>query len=290
MKKYKYLILISILFLSISCSKEESPVEPEAKTGGVIEGKVISAETGEGISQVLVTTANSSSSTTTEFDGSYRIENVASGNFKITASKSGYYSSELSVKVDSGKVTRGDFVLQKQKYGTIYGTIIDVVSNQPIQGVTVATDPVSGIVNTSATGQYKLENIIILKNQTYKVTASKSDLYDVVTKSVTFGDSTEINVSFSMDPQYGSIEGNVTDSKTLLPVAGVSISTNPATSSVLTNAQGYYKIENVKKLTGATAKYTITAEKSGYVKNSSISVVVLGGKVTKGDIILTPTP
>ncbi|MFH0735137.1 MAG: carboxypeptidase regulatory-like domain-containing protein [bacterium] len=284
----KQLTIIFVLLTFIfSCTTKDNPVAPVTEVTQKIIGKVISAKTGQAIPQVLISTTNSSSSVTTGIDGNYVIEKISPGTYTILASKSGFYTEEISVKIDTGKTVIGDFILSEEKFGVLKGKVIDVVSNAGIFGVTITTDPVSSVVGTDINGNFIIENILILRDQTYTLKAEKNSTYDAVTKTIKFGDSTTINVNLAMDPLYGTIEGTVTDSKTSLPVSGVNITTTPPTSSVLTDALGYYKIDQVLRLSGAS-KYNIVAVKSGYKKNTDVNVIVLGGRTTRGDVVIDP--
>lgn len=67
---------------------------------------------------------------------------------------------------------------------------------------------------------------------------------------------------------FGGIQGSVYDSESGLALSGVSISTTPPTNAVQTLDDGSYKIESIP-----IGSYTISAKKSGYVKeNIAISV------------------
>jgi len=287
MIRMKLAYIIFLVVFIIGCSKTENPVTPEPEISEKIVGKVIDSKTGEAISQVLISTTNSSSSVTTGIDGTYIIEKITPGAYTITAKKTGFYDESISVQVDTGKIATGDFIMTEEKFGVIKGKVIDVVTSSGVFGVTVTTDPVSSVVGTDASGNFTIEDVLILRNASYTLKAEKTNVYDPVTKTIKFGDSTNIIVSLTMEPMYGTIEGTVTDSKTSLPVEGVSITTNPPTSSVSTDAQGNYKIEQVLRLSG-TSKYNIIAVKNGYVKNTDINIVVFGGRTTRGDVLLQP--
>jgi hypothetical protein len=287
MKRYIFLLLLTQLIFTWGCGTKEDPVSSQNAISEKIIGKVISAKTGEAIPQVRISTTGSSASVTTNIDGTYVIDKITPGTYVIKASKSGFYTEEISVKVDTGKVVIGDFVLTEEKYGSISGKVIDVVTNNGIFGVTISTEPTTGVVYTDNSGNFTIPNILVLRDQTYTIKADKTGTYDIATKTVKFADSTKITVNLTLEPIYGVIEGIVTDSKTSLPVAGVNITTNPPTASVLTDSQGRYTIPQVMRLSGSN-KYNLIATKNGYKKNTDVNIIVLGGRTTKGDIIIEP--
>ncbi|HPN38108.1 MAG TPA: carboxypeptidase-like regulatory domain-containing protein [Melioribacteraceae bacterium] len=286
MKMIKSFIIVFAIFM-VGCGSKDDPVTSEKTVSEKIIGKVISSKTGEAIPQVRISTTGSSASVTTNIDGSYVIDKISPGTYVIKASKSGYYTEEISVKVDTGKVVIGDFLLSEERYGSISGKIIDVVSNNGVFGVTISTEPTTGVVYTDNSGNFLIPNILILRDQSYTLKADKTGTYDVATKIVKFADSTKVIVNLTLEPIYGTIEGIVTDSKTALPVAGVNITTNPPTASVLTDLQGRYTIPQVLRLSGSN-KYNLIASKNGYKKSTEVNIIVLGGRTTKGDIIIEP--
>ena len=92
-------------------------------------------------------------------------------------------------------------------------------------------------------------------------------------------------VTISCDPPNdasttGDIEGVTYDEKTAQPLAGVSITTTPVTSSKISDASGKYKLEGVEP-----GDYTINASKSGY-NSKSINVNVVAGETASADLML----
>ena len=94
-----------------------------------------------------------------------------------------------------------------------------------------------------------------------------------------------------VEPAYfGTVTGIVRDGRTNLPLANASVTTNPATSAYLTDAQGKFRIENVP-----TGRLAITVNKTDYqqaVANVTVSdsqtadvAVVLNKSTT-----VAPTP
>jgi len=79
---------------------------------------------------------------------------------------------------------------------------------------------------------------------------------------------------------YGSIEGRVIDSETNQPITNAAITTSPPTSSIITDSNGEFIIENIP-----TGSYSITAKKHSYT-SSTISISVKEGDVTEAVLIL----
>lgn len=79
----------------------------------------------------------------------------------------------------------------------------------------------------------------------------------------------------------GVLSGQVLDSDTNKPLAGISISTSPATTALITDANGMFTISDITE-----GDYAITAKKSGF-KTESVTVAVRNAKETKVTILLS---
>jgi len=78
----------------------------------------------------------------------------------------------------------------------------------------------------------------------------------------------------------GKITGTILDNNGN-PIPSANVSSQPSTSSVLTNSSGSYEISDV-----APGSYTVTASKIGYTSNS-VSVNVTAGGIGTADIVLS---
>ena len=78
----------------------------------------------------------------------------------------------------------------------------------------------------------------------------------------------------------GSIQGQVRDFDTREPLGGVSISTNPPTSSIITDDEGRFRIDDLP-----TGNYSVAGRLSGYDQNS-ITIAVRDGEITSADLFL----
>jgi len=79
---------------------------------------------------------------------------------------------------------------------------------------------------------------------------------------------------------YGTIEGQVMDGETYLPLAGVMISTTPASVTLLTDAEGKFSIPKVKE-----GDIDVNLERKDYLSNS-LKVAVFEGEVTNMDFLI----
>jgi hypothetical protein len=160
---------------------------------GIVSGTVKDQTTNQPIAGALVK-VGSAFVNTTDSNGYYSIYAVAA-TYTVTASARGYATkSQSSVKVDEGKTTTVNFLLQPVPPGSIIGNVTDVKTGQAIVGAVVKADGYSN--TTDANGNYILPN---LPAGTYTVSASASGFVgDSMTLGVPSGGS--IRVDFPLSP------------------------------------------------------------------------------------------
>jgi len=284
MKNTIFAILIIVFgFMFGSCSSEETPVTP-IKTSLSIEGIVSEEGTGRAIGQVFIVSTTSSHAVVSDIDGFYALKDLRSGTYTLTAVKSNYDTTKIVVTVDSARtVTRGDIVMRVVKNpGGIRGRVIDQSNDSGVVASNITTNPFQGQVNTDNSGNYLLLSVT---PGSYDLTATKFGYSSKTIKMKVSADSISV-VDFILEPLYGTITGKVmVDSLVTSPIEGVSISTSPATMVVTTDSSGNFTIYNVPKLTQASAKYTVTAIKRGFI-NASVQVDLIPGKITRADILM----
>ena len=240
---------------------------------GSITGSVSSTKDGSAIAGAAVT--DGTRTTTTDAAGKYTIANVPPGTYQVTASKSGYYSSSVTVDVVSGGSAVANFSLSEIP-GTIAGAVTSAKDGSAIVGATV-TDG-TRTATTDATGTY---NIADVPAGTYQVTVSKSGYYSSsMTVTVVSGGSAVAN--FSLNEIPGTITGTVTSARDGSPIMGVTVTDGTRTTA--TDAAGTYTITNVPP-----GSYHVTASKSGYY-SSSLAATVLSGTATVANFSLSEIP
>ena len=100
-------LCLAVLF---GCSKET--VTPE--TLGNIDGQVLDGETEEGIASVNITTSPATNSIITDGNGSFTLRDVPTGQYSVTAKKSGYESATVNVNVRQGETATAQIFLDTE--------------------------------------------------------------------------------------------------------------------------------------------------------------------------------
>jgi subtilisin family serine protease len=242
---------------------------------GTITGTVTDAKDGSPIVGAAVT--DGTGTTVTDATGAYTIADVPGGSYQVTASKSGYESSSVTLTVLEGSTATADLSLTRIIVpGSITGTVTNAKDGSAIAGATV-TDG-TRTTTTDATGKYTIADV---PPGTYQVTATKSGYYSLsVAVTVVSGGSAVANFSLNQIP--GSFSGTVTNAKDGSPVAGATVT--EGTRMVLTDALGAYTINNVPP-----GSYQVIASKTGYY-SSSLAVTLLPGSTVTADLSLNEIP
>jgi hypothetical protein len=108
-----YCILGVLLLLLTSCSKEQALTGPidDAPVAAGIAGRVMDASTGLPIAGAIVSTVPPTQSLTTDTMGFYRLSDVDTGRYTVTATRFGYVKGSVDVQVVAGKETVADIAL-----------------------------------------------------------------------------------------------------------------------------------------------------------------------------------
>jgi hypothetical protein len=94
----------------MGCSKET--ISPELF--GSIEGQVFNSDTEEGIRGVNITTNPATNSITTSEDGTFELNEVPTGQYSVSAQKSDFESSSVSVRVRENKAATAQIYLDPE--------------------------------------------------------------------------------------------------------------------------------------------------------------------------------
>jgi hypothetical protein len=285
------LIFFLVLFLS-SCKKNDNPVDSgDTVKYGTISGKVVEAVSGDPLAKVNIKTIPSTNSILTGDDGTFKIENVAPGEYKVSAGKISYDSSSVTIQVSSGNSSSADISLRKidslsiKTTGTLTGKVLNLTTNQPIPNAIITTLPATSSIIADEKGTYIIDKLapgnytVTAKKNGYQsasadilITRGKTTIADLVMK---FTDTTSTTIP-------GKIEGIAHD---VLGqgISGVNICTDPATSTVTTGASGSYSIDKV-----TPGKVKLTASKNGYTP-VTLTVNVVSGLTVTADFELVST-
>jgi hypothetical protein len=114
MKIILTLLIVVGLFISVSADEKEAKKEVSAKPVTVqINGNVSDAETGESLVGVKIQLEGTEKKVYTDFDGNYFFEDVAPGEYNVTASYISYEQNKVENKNIDILTNTVDIKLQK---------------------------------------------------------------------------------------------------------------------------------------------------------------------------------
>ncbi len=147
--------LLAALFLAAGALAgcDDETVGPE--TQGTLTGTVESAETSAPISRANVTTSPPTQSVLTGEDGTFSLDNIPTGNYTVTASKSDFGSRSVTVRVEEGQTTNASILLEPENGAEADSLSAQVTSwlNDPINRDSTGADSIFVDV------EYRAENV-----------------------------------------------------------------------------------------------------------------------------------
>lgn len=170
-----------------------SAAPPPPPGSGAIAGKVTNVSTGGALSGATV--SYSGGSATSDASGNYRLNNVASGTYNVTAARTGYLSRTLSATVTSGNTTTLNLPIATA------GILAGKVTNSGGAAIAGATVKITGgkiattkTLTTNSTGNYSSSWIPI---GSYSITVTATGVTGQ-TKSATVTTGATTTVNFTM--------------------------------------------------------------------------------------------
>lgn len=165
------------------------------------------------------------------------------------------------------------------RLGTITGKVIDSITEEPLSGVTVSTEPATKSDLTDTKGEF---NIYDIEPGEYTVKYHKEG-YLEGEQTVFVREDEVVRADFAHRPMEGIIFGQITDVSTDLPIRGASVTTTPPTMSVTSDEDGNYTLGPI-----GVDPYTVTVTKPDY-EDGVKSVTLEPGDEKRVDFQLIPS-
>lgn len=250
-----------------------------APTTAVVSGSVVEAVSGLPVANVLIeiVTAQETVTALTDAQGTYSLIAPA-GAVTLKASANDYYPVSASADIQAG--TRVSFspslskLTEEPQPLELIGRVVDVDSQQPLAGVTVASTELATEVTTDNEGNFSFPGVptgdqgFVFSLQGYqsvitRVALPQNGKIDIGT--VELGQLEEL--------QSTSVSGQVLDADTGLGVEGATVSA--AGLSAQTSATGHYEITGIQ-----TLEFDVGANAQGYVFSSMPVNIASHGKLS----------
>lgn len=253
---------------------------------GAISGTVMHAETSESLynASVSVRVGTVTVTVSSDINGSYRIPDLPSGTYTVTASLEGFEQTSVpNITVVSGLETEGVDLLMVEKPTRLYGIV--TAGTLLLPGVLIEVEGTELTANTSIYGMYEITNITA---GTYNLRASLEGYITTTVVGVVIerGGQTEQNILMQGLP--GSLFGLILDSETRAALSGVEITImNTGTvRTTISNINGEFEFTGL-----ASGNYTVRFIGDGY-KPKEIGPVVITQESTARleQVLLEPLP
>ncbi|MDP6455794.1 MAG: carboxypeptidase regulatory-like domain-containing protein [SAR202 cluster bacterium] len=279
--------------------------------GGSISGRVTSAATGQGIPGAQINAFNESGGNGTQSgaDGSYWIDGLAAGKYRIEANAPGFAAQYFDNVAEWDKATLVEVVVGQNKPnhnfslgagGAIAGTIYQSNGVTPIVGAHVHAEPSQGGGGNSTMsgplGRYKIES---LAPGDYRIDARApgyaSQFYFAGSKSASStlvrvkAGETAKDIDFKLE-KGGSIEGTVYEANGSTPIPGAFVHAemvgNGFGGDAHADVSGHYRIDSLPP-----GQYRVEARAAGFAQEfydesdseaSSTAVTVNSTGTTQG--------
>ncbi|WKN42136.1 carboxypeptidase regulatory-like domain-containing protein [Tunicatimonas pelagia] len=194
----KKLVMVTAILLSVAC--QETTIEPELF--GSISGLVMD-DTDQPLTSAIIATIPPTAITMTDSSGQFTLEAVPEGEYTVTAEKGGYLNENTSILVNAAQATQLVVYLTKRQtpLGTLQGVLLDALTQNPIAGANITTQPPSVALLTDASGQFSVDS---LPEGDYTLIAKKAGYTkDSVAVAVSPGKTTDITLL--MEPKTTTI-------------------------------------------------------------------------------------
>ncbi|MGV8040941.1 MAG: carboxypeptidase regulatory-like domain-containing protein [Thermoanaerobaculaceae bacterium] len=244
--------------------------------GGTVTGTVVSALDASPVAGVTVTAAESGDTVLTDATGTFALAHQPEGPATLTFAKPGWDTrtiAPLAVTV-GGTVDAGQVQLVPK--GTVAGTVVDVTTSTPLDGVTVTLTGTAASATTDAQGHFE----IVHTGGHYTLSLAKTGWAPQTTAPFTIDASGTANLGTLPLAQMGTIHGRVVGNTFNLRVEAVGSGASVITTSELT-------------LTVLPGSYTLAVRGNGHDRVLPLEiagVTVTPGQTTElGDLSMPPS-
>ncbi len=253
-------------------------------------GSIVDADTGLPLSGSSIQVVNSGVATLSNAAGNFALNNLSPGSISIQVLHVGYIGRSYVISAASGGLANLGLIAltpgsATNNPATLSGTITDAISNQPLNGVAIS---LSGTDNqstyTDINGTFTISGVSAGDSNITAILAGYTDAVSSI--NITTGINSQFNASLvkSENEAQVTIQGNVIDNETLLPLSGVEIDVIGLSQSMQTNAEGEFQLGGLEP-----GLLKVSLSHDGYQNIIYSITAVKGGLVNLGQIRLSVT-
>ncbi|RED63081.1 carboxypeptidase regulatory-like domain-containing protein [Cohnella lupini] len=255
-----------------------SGMATRSSTRQPIEGCSISVRMFNNFGEVL-------SHTATDAQGVYRLNDIATGNYVLTATNPGFIGDQSSAYVGRAQSVMLDFVLQPAN-SNLGGNVSGGTSDGPVAGAPVTivdgNNIIVGDAITDNNGNYLAPSIP--GGESTVVVVDRG--FQSETETAIVASNQNQTISIVLKPNPGTVAGTTLDAVTSIPVPGSIVTMTDSTGIPIANSvsdfAGRFDIQGI-----APGEYTLTASALLY-GSVSRPVTILGGQLAVATLPLSP--
>jgi outer membrane protein OmpA-like peptidoglycan-associated protein len=243
---------------------------------GVVAGTVLDAVTKKPLNaRVEFPNSSIAAVNSDQPGGAFRVNDVPTGVYSVTAALAGYFTGSQTVTVEDGKVVSADFTLKSSSVsGSLSGTVTDAATKKPLKAEVSFADPnLSSLTTDKLTGFYSVAKLPAGPT-VVKVSAEGYFGAQATAVIVANGATVQDFALKTSAAQTGLVSGVVTDMQTKAPLAATVSFPGTSIPSVQSDSTtGLYKA------TVPLGPLVVACALTGYVTQMSPSPVVIQANV-----------
>ncbi len=250
-----------------------------APVKGTITGCVTDAGTRLPLANTTIATEPATVKTATDSLGFFTLTSITQRTYVLIIEKSGYRTVRESLTVAGGETSAADICLLSLS-GTCNGVITSAKNGTVLSGVTLSTTPATHTVTTDIAGVYRFERI---PSGSFTIKTSL-DNYEPASTTVTITPGEFTSGNMVLTPSTGTINGQVIDKSTDLPLPLANVTTDPPSLSLATDEMGLFSFATLP-----VGGYRIIAQKQNYCSAEATITLTPGSDMTAA-LALLPIP
>ena len=262
----------------------KEPPEPEPETSGGLYGWIYDEETKEPIKDALVEVSGNSKRTDEE--GYYEIKEINLGGkpskkHTVTVRADGYWTEREEVKLIHEVNTNLDISILYERFAEIEGTVKDVISGDPLEGVNIYRG-YNRIATSNENGKFQISNLSVNPgNQplTFNMRAEKAGYWPQHESTIIRAEETsQVEIQLMEICEGATISGLVVNAFTLEPIEGAVISAD--SKSITTCKDGNFQLVDIDVgYNNNPRSVLVRAEAEGFHTQSKVVTVFCGANI-----------
>ncbi len=263
---------------------------------GSVAGRIVDAQTGEGIPAVVLSIEDVERVIVGDHDGRFRADGIPDGRRELLVEATGYAAESRRLDVPDGETLRVDIALKPLSRAAvagcdtcrlssiIVGRVLDTLG-APIKGASVTLGDGRAQETTGSDGTFSFPE---LAEGTYRLSIAREDYRGDTLGDLAVADGRAVVVaavlrpSRGIDEVTGVVTGTVRSAADSAAVAGATVSLLNTDYTALTDSSGVFELRAIPPGT-----YSLLTTKWGFEAQVLSGVEIRAGAATRRDVVLS---